>query len=507
MNRQQLVSLSLKLFPENLGIILTGSQAFKEIFSKDLDIDVIIFDKYSSDVHSHGFDEKGFRIDYTVIPIFDIENVLLNEKEHEKGILFTMLAKGVLLVGNFDLFNWIQSKVKEDLQNEIESNRIGKASAYYELSRAQKYLKRELSTFDKLIIFSEIIFHIGTIELLEIEKRDSRYLKRSSTIIANNHRLAKEIEVIFESAYQKNNTKVAIEFINKYLKDKTQSVATKNGDILFVEIKSTSYSFSEYVKQLEPKILSDDLLKSAFQFSFISLKKYFRIFKGTVTICFRTEKFTDSELIVALTNIIGVAEITISTTPMKPIFSITNYKILWRIYHSFYGVYDIQNIAVGFILDVQKLLEYEINDVVDLNKILLQKWVLTKEEQQQIRIHLDLYKILRKKINDYDSFYYNNKESINCHFSQDSFLTSQHQELAALQNTFIGNLKKEVKENNFRQNLKDYPLCLLEEMGIPPIDKSVAYIQVIEEIFKMLNLSDNEKAKTIYISSLLLLDF
>jgi len=178
MNLDIVSQIISRQFPGNVGIILTGSQANNIKFNNVSDIDAVVFCRISSDVHSYGISFKSFKIDCTVLPFWDIDNVFENESEHERGILLTMLAKGKMIVGDRTVISFIQrtaniigyklSHAVSLLQNEL----------VIELERINKYFKRTIDEDEKIILLSELVHVTTQLEVIKQTARDANYLKK-----------------------------------------------------------------------------------------------------------------------------------------------------------------------------------------------------------------------------------------------------------------------------------------------------------------------------------------
>jgi len=178
MNTQELAAKINQHFPGNVGIILTGSQANSSEFNNISDIDVVVLCRASSDVHSFGFSLNGFRVDCTVIPFWDMDNVFENESEHERGILLTMLAKGKIIAGERDVVLFIQQtagKIVAQLSNAVK---LLQNELVIELERIDKYFRRTIDEDEKIVLLTELVHVTTQLEVIKQTARDANYLKK-----------------------------------------------------------------------------------------------------------------------------------------------------------------------------------------------------------------------------------------------------------------------------------------------------------------------------------------
>lgn len=502
MNQNVIIPKLNSIFPGNFGIMITGSQVNKEVFSNTTDIDILVFDRYSSDIHSHGYQIGEFRLDCTVIPAFDFENAFLNEVEHERGILLTMVARGRYLDGNQQLIDYCIQLCTNYLKEEVHSVARLKTESAFELSKIGKYFQRELDDLERIILVSELVHTIGKLEAIRHENRDSNYLKRAIILREKNPGLVGDFKVIFDEVYNKKSTSVAVNYVAAYFNNLKLDVSVfPDSNICILDVNLGEITFDHFIKSIHPFLLQDECLHEAYLFAFRAPKKYHRLYKYDIVLCLSTKRFSSVVLMATIRQILSkIRNLTIDfrLCPFSGEIIVGIPVITHKLFLLAERLQVNKEVMIYLVLQIKKLLDLEISDTVNLNKILLQRWILKKEEQVNLRRHLDVYAIQQSRLQEYQNYYQENIAKIRNVFQQFRTGPGDWEDLNGQMMDLIHEIQLAIPQiADYVQKYK-FNDILFEVLDIPNLERSKIYLYLVEEICKYLNLLDLNKALCIY---------
>jgi len=509
MNTQELAARINQHFPGNIGIILTGSQTNNIEFNNISDIDTVVLCRASSDVHSYGINFNGFRIDCTVFPFWDIDSVLENESEHERGILLTMLAKGKMIAGEREIVLFIQQTAGKIVAQLSNAAKLLQNESVIELERINKYFKREINEDEKIILLSELVHVTTKLEVIKQTARNANYLKKVKAIQENNPIFLKELKAVYYKVLIENETELATSFINNYLKQLLQDTA-QNTAKNFIAIDCLfNISITEFTENVLHLIQQNEVLHKSYQYFYHSSTKYHRIYKYNYTLVFKCNNNSDelgilSELRAVALTLGGTNLFNYQLTTIPETALIDLNKSLCNLYQAV-AVYDIvKQSAILLIHFLSKQLQMDITDLVNLNKILVQKWILERTEQKDLKQHTDIIRIQKNKFGNLDTTFKKIEKNLL------EFIISYEQSKIFYSELLTNQIKQVqaeiIKSVASVQHLKKYVYwndSVLSLMEIEKLHEAKAYLIIIQEIFTMFNLSTAEKAEFIYFSSLL----
>jgi len=199
-----------------------------------------------------------------------------------------------------------------------------------------------------------------------------------------------------------NETELAASFIHNYLialRQDTAQLITKN----FIAIDCLfNVSVVVFTENILPLIKQNELLNKSYRYFYRSLTKYHRIYKYHYTLVFACNNNSDelsilSELrAVALTlGSTNLFTYQLITTPETILVNLN--KALCSLYQTAAVNNVVKQSAILLTCLLSKQLQLDITDMVNLNKMLLQKWILERAEQKDVKQHSDIIRI--QKIN------------------------------------------------------------------------------------------------------------
>jgi len=199
-----------------------------------------------------------------------------------------------------------------------------------------------------------------------------------------------------------NATELVASFVNNYLKDyKFNQHASKFKDFIAVDLLF-NVSINDFTEKVLTAIQQDELLNSRYQYFYRSPTKYHRVYKYNYTVVFAC---SNNEIELEILSAVKIIVLTLSKTnlftyqlPLAPENELVNFnKSLCKLYQTALKNNIVKQTAILLIHLLSKQLQLDITDLVNLNKILVQKWILNRAEQKDIKQHSDIIRV--QKIN------------------------------------------------------------------------------------------------------------
>lgn len=520
MSKEELLKFLQDQFPQALGFALTGSQAKNHTFNTVSDIDIVVFDTVNSNVYSIGMSYQKHRFDFTILPILDIENVVLDEFYDPRGIVLNMIGNGIILKDT--------NNVIKDIQNAIEplltKTNIRTKSIYQkliiELLNLRKYLKRDLDENEKLVLACDFVYLIIKIEVIRLHGWEAVDLRKVKLLKDYNPGFVEEITKLHRKATIENNTEVLIGYINHYHLSLMQLSDEESKNIVF-DIAIPDFSFPIFCEKILSEIIANPSLKNCYKYFYLSPLKLNKQYKNNISICFKpTENITVADIISELSNIKELSKEgkTFSYEFIHPLerfrddYSVNAIEEL-RINLCEFARLIILNekklkarpvdIALALCSKLKELLILETEDVCYLNNFLMQRWLLSPAEQKDTVDSQRLVAMAKEKQKVWDIQYNISKQQIqtiiNNSTEPNQLLLAEHLNSSYLQ--LITKLEQTIQNPDIHFKTQYLPDSLLEYIKLAKPENGRVYLVLAEEIFQMLNMINIEKAYILYMMS------
>jgi len=520
-----------KLFPRSVGIIFTGSQVDSIEVNAITDVDLLVFNFQFSVVSTLSTVINGIPFDITLVPLYDIENVLLNESLHYRGILLSMIANGRIIK---DSDQRIMVSIKSVAGSFYSAGHIARAKIYEErvnnLGKLSKEFRKELGYQERFLLVNDFIYHMSQIELAKAsdwiisEKQKSHYLaERNSLFVDEMIGFAKDN--LFNEAT--DDLSPIADYINAYVENAKifeHSADTLNRYVVDIDFKDLS------VENLHSAVLKnmmeDELLSQRYLFCFTSPKQFHRIFYNNVSWVFHVTTVNDTvSLNQALKRLFETdlnLRVKISTkatyvyTPnnKNSAFCIAFENIAVKAGNMIYSqilekqCYSVErNLNIGVILFayVFKYLNCTFEDIEKCLTYLIQRYFFMQPEQRKMKNIREFLEHKNKKLQLNHLYYFKNKHNFiemtrKGLFYNNLDAATERKEYSEIIDALSVFLSEQTQNYDtlIRNNQLTYDI-LHNYCGITEADKALLFILSFEQLVQLLHFDFSQKGLCVYL--------
>ncbi|MGV0938881.1 hypothetical protein [Empedobacter falsenii] len=154
-------ALFYEKYPDADCFVLTGSQLEEEFVSIVSDIDILIIDSNLSGVSSEGMFYKGYKIDFTRVGLYSLNEVLIDSCYSNTNTILNMIIKGVFIEDKHSL----ELTLKEYCRKLYNIDSINYFSEFKEIRRSlvklQKNFSKELKDYQIPLTLSDFLLNIS----------------------------------------------------------------------------------------------------------------------------------------------------------------------------------------------------------------------------------------------------------------------------------------------------------------------------------------------------------
>ncbi|MBL7702356.1 MAG: hypothetical protein JNM14_08905 [Ferruginibacter sp.] len=503
-------------FPKNYGIILSGSQRNNREFKRESDIDVVVFDMLSSCLWTKNAEKNGFRIDFTILPVNDIENVLRDDIFEPKNVLMSMLTDGNILHDPYLILPHIVDKAKQYYDKLHFKTEITFKNYFIEFLKLKKLFSLKLNEADKIILLSDFVNIACTLETIKLTNWQ---LKTKHKIICLSEKSPVFLNKILE-LYKRgvcDDYAPIIDFIDSY-RTEIRNVALQAGNekycLLVVDVGYKDFSFSYFVKNILPIIIADPEISSCYRYFYPSPINYRTKYKFDISLVFDIASKSRSQILLIIEQTLtGVSQKrlffdyfleNINTEHPNGCFDDLHNHINNNIRNLIFKQDDFdQRTVFKFFLSptffLKSFLGIDNNEFQMINSMIAQKWLFTKKEQQNAKNHQGLIKASMQIIEKTQDFYKDNLsliiKSLKQEINSNEFLMDESEGLYSLLKNTALRLSSSI---NTTGNLT---LKILEATGFKNPQKIYVYRAILEEIMLMLCIGNRLKIMLLYSTS------
>jgi hypothetical protein len=418
LNRTDILEAVNFFFPNHYGAIIAGSQRNNEVFRKESDIDIVILDMLSSNVWSKTAKKEGYKIDFTIIPLSDVLNVMLDSSNDPKNGLLSMLSTGCVLSDPFELIASINATATVFF-NQVNYRTFSGFHKYYtELLKLKKLIRPGLSEVEKTVIISDFISIITHLEVIKNDNWDSKTKHKLWSLQQSSPDFLDKLSITFRDAVN-NDADVLLPLIERYQDDVSRGYRKDSKLKLLFDIGYDDFSISDFVNLRLPEILKDEKSRTAFRYLYLSPLKYSRTYHHNIVLVFddndnrdniidcmqeycarneahqfRADYFYHSAVVSSLYDVEESVKKNVSAFIAKFIAEDNDFP-----------EDKIQDLISGILFFLQQELRIPNSLFQKLNSLIAQKWILTKDEQEKGYHHKGLMKIIVSKMEQSEHFF------------------------------------------------------------------------------------------------------
>ena len=289
MTTAELLDLVTKQLPDNIGVLLAGSQRHKKEFSNDTDIDVVILTPSFSHTQTFFLHHNGYRLDFIAVPFTDIENVLWNEANSTNGGVLHMLYSGVILKDSCGIFSVLQQKA-----GYFASRIGGKVFADYQqnirdLARNIKHFTKPLNPGKRTMLLCDVVSRITELESIRASNWASKTHKLSLFDAEQNNQICAELITLFNEAVQTHNSDRIFNFADYYLKTAPTllSYPVNANTRLLVDLDYPDFTLPHFMENVLPEIKKKEEINDFFSNYYLSPRHYYKTYLNRITLVFK----------------------------------------------------------------------------------------------------------------------------------------------------------------------------------------------------------------------------
>jgi hypothetical protein len=276
MNKDILQLIVRECFPQSLASLVTGSQAKNSDFLSDSDIDIVVIDPGYAHIGIQTLRIDKFRIDFTIIPAYDIIEMLLYDSEGPRGTVLVMILIGEILDDMYQLIGPVK-QFSESVYERARSQPSGRTDILCkDLTKLYNYLKRPLTPPELAIILSETVARLSSLELYRLTGWDAFPFRRSKMLSEKKPSFVETLSLMLKDSISSDNPDIFRSYIKSYLKEYKNSRPELTNSEIKVDIALGNIPEIKFHRGILPKLTKIPALISCFKYSYIIPEKYRR---------------------------------------------------------------------------------------------------------------------------------------------------------------------------------------------------------------------------------------
>jgi hypothetical protein len=514
LTREGLVKLILYFFPGAGGFLLTGSQRNNSTFSSETDIDIVLLDPIATDVYAIIKRIDEYRIDITVVPLANIENMLTNEANDPKGVLMTMISNSEILNDKYSILAKVRNRAEEINRTLTNSNYYRYSKLLFKLRRIAGYYNNNLSEEQKIILLSDFVSLVTTTEAIRISNWASDRNYKITDLNNKDHTFIDSITTLFKNAINNNQFEQVADFIRNYCSSANVIAppAPNLSSRLILDVKYSSYSFAKFIKEILPLIKGNSELKDQVSYFFRSPRRYSRVYKNALSVVFNySENLQSPDLPKLLVEFfknhtenfryrIVYENNSRFDVPFFSLIeelrkSIVDFVISLTSGDEQVSTNEIEGFTIIIGCFLVKKLDLNNTDFELVNTYLSKRWMFSKNESIRHKSKRSvLYIIENRRTVSIEDYYNRNQEAVLNYCKQGVDAASASVYSGNLSNVFsrivdVCNYSFSDVENNLSWQL-------FNKLGIENCRSSYLYETIMDQVFQMLNLGDYQKLRS-----------
>ena len=503
MTREQLPSIVGHYFPGYAGIILTGSQAEHEEIYAGSDIDLLVFHPDYSTLYNTKLKHGSFKYDFTLAPLFDIENTVFSQSCDLNGTFLSMAANGVILDDPHLILRSVQQYVK-GLFNKVSGNTRGEYNRLLkELGRMNKLFRGELQEHERLFLVCEFVTTVVSIETIRIRKWRPTIKHRARLLFDKNRELTRQLIDIVRRSVMEGEIKNLNPFLEYYdkLRETGMDMPVRATGGLIVDVAFADFSMKGFVDCVLPAILRDPALSDAYRYYYASPGNYWPAYRHHVSIRLDAgDPDTTMELVESLEGVLGgQGQSLLETAVIVPKERAINepfeqaleaWNVLLCQWHTDL-VREEQYVrmrlagAISLCKILGEMLGLSREDLVRANLFLSQRWLIRQRELKSLASHAALRELRVEKYRLLNDAFRSNR----------AWVLARNAEIPA---SVSQGLERMLVDRAFYTSTAPFSGPVLDLIGVDRPEGVFIYMTLAEEIVQMLNLGIEQKSQCFY---------
>ncbi len=510
--QKDVLKITNELFPNNYGVLITGSQQNNEVLKKESDIDIVVLDTLSSGLWRTVIEKDGYLIEFMVIPITDAENLLESDLYDSRNTLLSFCS-GKPLSNPHGLIAPLQKKANIFF-SAVQYKAFDEYEIYLiELMRMPRQMTTSISPAEKTVILSSFVYTICCLETIRATNRTANLKLRLRRLNNCSPAFLQKVDELFQKGIN-NNFNDIIAYIQFYNHNYgiTHLAGEQKYKRLVINISYLNFSLSEFINEIFPEIICCSQLNTAYLYFYLCPKKYTSKYKHHISLVFEIADKSDALVLLALFE--------------KKVTSITKYKLNFECFCEGNIIDTLCDFLSSLCKNVSSILinlinadkDFDSSKTVDLffklcfytkglfnisnkdfkniNSFIAQKWLFTNEEQQKLIGYPAMLQFREVKMNK-AALYYKNvmPELLNLVLMEYACIASN---AITLSETFkiIEVILKEKLNYIIPEN--DINEAIFKASNFTDVKTIWLYKTVIESVLLTLNIPDSEKFNALY---------
>ncbi|HEY4111874.1 hypothetical protein [Puia sp.] len=287
MTREKLIQTTESYFPGYTGIILGGSQVNRNEIYVGSDVDVMVFHPDYGGVVNRKIRHGDYRFDFTLAPLFDIENTVYNLSSDTRGAFLTLVVDGVILADTGSIVKQIKQFV-QSVYDRISSNTHREYARLMDnLEGLNVVFNRELLERERLFFVCELVATILTLETMRIRHWRPSLKHRVRILHDKDRRLTDELMNIIRNAVQEDSLKGVTAFLAQYNKSQGRmGLPVKPVGRLITDLSFAGYSLKRFTESILPIIRRHPSLGDRYRYHYASQSNYWPTYQHDCSILF-----------------------------------------------------------------------------------------------------------------------------------------------------------------------------------------------------------------------------
>lgn len=521
LTNEKLLTILNHFFPDAAGFLLTGSQRTNSPFYINADIDVIVVDPIVSDVLAYIKVIEGYRIDATIIPLANIDNILLNESSDPKGVLITMLENSVILDDKLSILTKIQDKAADISKTLAIKNYLHYRTLLNKLTSYKKYFVEDVPETKRLFLLCDLVSLVTAIETVKMTNWASDRSFKATILYSKDSAFSNDLENVFKKGLDDSEfTKVA-DYIDFYCSETNMvnSPIVPSTTRIVLDVRYDNISINAFVNDLEAKIKDDPALKDRYKYFSRSPLKFHRIYKNKLSIVIKP-----TEASYLYDDIKDYVQFFRNNTKNFKYNLVYQYNTEWstdyfahleKIRQATSEIVDdllnenpdypssiLQGHAIVIINYFVKLLDIDKKDTMDASQLIATRWMFSGNEIRKYKkFGNDRFFAIRKKRVDSITQYYSKNKSAILDYCEKGMSYAGSTPVDPIYSSLFTEIQS-IKLFDPEKIGDSISESVLNKMDFKNPERIRKYETVIEQVFQYLNLSDFEKIRCLLVASL-----
>jgi hypothetical protein len=500
--------------PDNIGVLLAGSQRHKKVFSNSTDIDVVILTPSFSHTQTFFLHHGAYKLDFIAVPFTDIENVMWNEANSTNGGVLHMLFSGVVLKDTYELFPVLQEKAG------YYSSRIGgRVFADYQqntrdLARNIKHFAKPLNTGKKIMLLCDVVSRITELESIKASNWASKTHKLSLFDAEQNNSICAELITLFNEAVHTNNSEAIFNFADYYLKTAASllSYPISATTRLLIDLDYPDFSLPHFMEHVLPAIKKNERFNNCFSNFYLSPRHYYKTYQNRITLVFKISGHTQAgalvkELEATFSEAFGTGKRYSVIYQSNDQFTFESFALLEELRIAMnefickkltaneYGPDQLMHDSICLGSFIGETLHLSIKDISKANSFLAQRAFMSPEEQGKLYGFNSLKQTLEAKLQFVSSFYHQYSKQLTSYCEQGISMALHDVEKVSNSYAAIQNAVENILNDESYFSDTDNNLCFLalKHSQCEDVDGAFKYVTVMSEILQYIGMTEPGK--------------